>query len=84
MVDISVILPIYRVEKYITKCIESILNQTYKNYEIIIIDDGSNDSSIDICKFALKKQENIEKEMYEIILGNGKEHHTHTAPAGIC
>lgn len=65
MVDISVILPIYRVEKYITKCIESILNQTYKNYEIIIIDDGSNDSSIDICKFALKKQENVN---YKVIV----------------
>lgn len=42
---ISVIVPIYNVEKYLVKCIESIINQDYKNLEIILIDDGSIDSS---------------------------------------
>ena len=47
---ISIIVPIYNVENYLEKCIESILNQTYKNIEIILIDDGSKDNSKNICK----------------------------------
>ena len=46
---ISVIIPIYNVEKYLNKCVESILLQTYKNIEIILIDDGSTDESGKIC-----------------------------------
>lgn len=42
----TIIVPVYNVEKYIDKCIQSILNQTYKNYEIIIINDGSTDNSL--------------------------------------
>ena len=45
MKKISIIVPVYQAEKYISKCIESIINQTYKNLEIILIDDGSTDSS---------------------------------------
>lgn len=47
---ISIIVPIYNVEKYLEKCIESILNQTYRNLQIILVDDGSEDSSLDICR----------------------------------
>lgn len=46
---ISVIVPVYNVEKYLPECIESIINQTYKNLEIILIDDGSPDNSGKIC-----------------------------------
>ncbi len=46
---ISVIVPIYNSEKYLPMCIESIINQTYKNIEIVLIDDGSTDSSLEIC-----------------------------------
>lgn len=46
---ISVIVPVYNIEKYIKKCICSIINQTYKDLEIIIVDDGSNDRSGQIC-----------------------------------
>lgn len=46
---ISVIIPVYNVEKYIEKCVTSIINQTYSNIEIILIDDGSKDSSGKIC-----------------------------------
>ena len=46
---ISVIVPIYNVEDYLVKCIDSIINQTYKNLEIILIDDGSTDRCGDIC-----------------------------------
>lgn len=46
---ISVIVPIYQVEKYLKQCLDSILNQTYRNLEIILIDDGSPDRCGDIC-----------------------------------
>lgn len=47
---ISIIVPVYNVEKYIGRCINSILSQSYDNYELILIDDGSSDSSLNICK----------------------------------
>lgn len=46
---ISIIVPIYNVEKYLEKCIESILNQTYRDLEVILVDDGSPDGSPAIC-----------------------------------
>ncbi|MGN0660114.1 MAG: glycosyltransferase family 2 protein, partial [Oscillospiraceae bacterium] len=46
---ISVIVPIYNVEKYLEKCIVSIVNQTYKNLEIILVDDESPDNCPEIC-----------------------------------
>jgi len=49
-IKISVIVPVYNVEKYIGKCIQSLLDQTFKNFEVIIIDDGSPDQSIVIAK----------------------------------
>jgi len=48
---ISVIVPIYNTEKYLPKCIESILTQTYKNIELILINDGSTDNSLNICNY---------------------------------
>ena len=46
---ISIIVPVYKVEKYLKKCVESILAQTYKNFELILIDDGSPDNCPDLC-----------------------------------
>ena len=52
---ISVIIPLYNAEKYLKNCITSVVGQTYRNLEIILVDDGSNDNSLSICeKFALQ------------------------------
>lgn len=56
---ISIIIPIYNVEKYLGKCIESIINQTYENLEIILVNDGSKDDSKNICEFYQKKDKRI-------------------------
>ena len=47
---ISVIIPVYNAEEYIARALESVLNQTYEKLDIIVVDDGSDDNSLDICK----------------------------------
>lgn len=56
---ISVIVPVYNVEKYLNRCIDSILNQTFKQIEIILVDDGSTDNSPIICDEYCSRYENI-------------------------
>ena len=56
---ISIIVPVYNVEDYLPECIESIINQTYKNIEIILVDDGSTDRSGIICDYYAKKDQRI-------------------------
>jgi glycosyltransferase involved in cell wall biosynthesis len=56
---ISVIVPVYNVEKYINKCLDSIVNQTYKNLEIILVDDGSPDNCGQICEAYASKDARI-------------------------
>lgn len=56
---ISIILPVYNVEKYLRRCLDSIINQTYKNIEIIIVNDGSTDNSLDICNEYYEKDSRI-------------------------
>lgn len=56
---ISVIVPVYNVEQYLEKCIDSIINQTYKNLEIILVDDGSTDNSGNLCDLLAKKDSRI-------------------------
>lgn len=59
MDKISVIVPVYNVEDYLEECINSILGQTYKNLEIILVDDGSTDNSSKICDIYEKKDKRI-------------------------
>lgn len=59
MIKFSIIVPIYNIEKYVEKCIESLINQTYKNIEILLIDDGSTDSCPEICKKYEEKDNRI-------------------------
>lgn len=59
MAKISVIVPVYNVEKYIRKCLDSILNQTFTDFEIILVDDGSPDNCGSICDEYAKKDNRI-------------------------
>lgn len=56
---VSVIVPIYNVEAYLCKCVDSILNQTYKNLEIILVDDGSPDRCGEICDEYARKDDRV-------------------------
>ncbi|MFV0249097.1 MAG: glycosyltransferase family 2 protein [Tenacibaculum sp.] len=60
---VSIVIPVYNVENYLEKCLISVLNQTFKNIEVIIINDGSTDNSLKICK-------KFEKEDSRIVLIN--------------
>lgn len=59
MPEITIVVPIYNVEKYLEKCIHSILNQTFKDFELILVDDGSPDLCGIICDEYEKKDERI-------------------------
>ena len=59
MNKVSVIIPVYNTEKYLKQCLESVVNQSLKDIEIIIIDDGSKDNSISIMKEYESKYSNI-------------------------
>lgn len=59
MKKVSIIVPIFNCEKYINRCIESLLAQTYDNIEILLINDGSTDSTEKICKEAMEKNNKI-------------------------
>lgn len=57
--EISVIVPVYKVEAYLPRCVESLLSQTYKDFEIIFVDDGSPDTCPAMCDAYAKKYSNI-------------------------
>ena len=56
---VSIVVPVYKVEKYLHQCVTSIISQTYKKYELILVDDGSPDNCPQICDDYAKKYENI-------------------------
>lgn len=59
MEKVSVVVPIYNVENYLEKCVQSVRNQTYKNLEIILVDDGATDSCGQICDRLATEDERI-------------------------
>ena len=59
MAKVSVIVPVYNVEKYITRCLTSLINQTLDDIEIIIVNDGSTDNSASIIKEYKRQHNNI-------------------------
>lgn len=67
MSSISVVVPVYNTEKYLDKCIKSILNQTFTDFELILVNDGSSDNSINI----LKKYRNMDSRVIIIDKNNG-------------
>ena len=56
---VSIVIPVYNVEKYIEKCLLSVINQTYKNLEIIIVNDGTKDNSLKICEKIKQMDERV-------------------------
>lgn len=56
---ISIIVPVYKVEKYIRQCVDSILNQTYRNIDLVLVDDGSPDSCPEICDYYAEKDNRV-------------------------
>lgn len=59
MINLSIIVPVYKVEKFLIKCIDSILSQTYENFELILIDDGSPDNCHKICDEYAEKDKRV-------------------------
>lgn len=59
MKKLSVVVPVYNVEEYLKRCVDSIINQNYPNIEIILVDDGSKDSSGKICDILAAKDKRI-------------------------
>ena len=53
MIDVSIIVPIFNKERFLKDCLDSLINQTYKNIEIICINDGSTDHSLDILRIKM-------------------------------
>ena len=62
MAEISIIVPVYQVEKYIRQCIDSILAQTFTDFELILVDDGSKDNSGKICDEYAAKDKRVRVE----------------------
>ena len=58
-IKVSVIVPLYNAEKFAKRCIESVLKQTFQNYELILVDDGSKDRTGEICDQYAEKESRI-------------------------
>lgn len=77
MAKISVVVPVYNVEKYLKECIDSIINQTLEDIEIICVNDGSTDSSLEILNDYAKKDSRI------IVINKSNSGYGHTMNMGL-
>ena len=55
----SILIPVYNVERYVKQCVESVLTQDFSDYEVILVNDGSTDSSASICRKLAQKDKRI-------------------------
>ncbi len=74
MPKFSIIIPVYNVEEYIKECLDSVVNQTYKDYEVIVVNDGTKDKSMDIVKKYDVKVINQENQGLSAARNNGVKH----------
>ena len=65
---VSIIVPVYNAEEYLEECLDSILNQTYSNLEVILINDGSTDKSLNIIESYAEKDSRI---VFDTIINSG-------------
>ena len=68
MIKVSIIIPVYNVEKYIERCLRSVISQTYSNIECILVNDGTPDRSFEIAKEFINKYNHKEKSNIDFIL----------------
>ena len=76
MPKFSIIVPVYNVEKYIKKCLDSILNQSFKDYEVIVVNDGTKDNSIELIKDYPVKIVNQKNQGLSVARNTGVKHAT--------
>lgn len=62
---VSIIIPVFNVQQYLNECVDSVLNQTYSNIEVILLNDGSSDNSLDICFSYAKKDSRVIVDSHE-------------------
>ena len=74
MPKFSIVIPVYNVEDYIKECLDSIMNQTFKDYEVIVVNDGTKDNSMDIVKKYKVKTINQENGGLSAARNNGAKH----------
>ena len=73
MAEVSIIVPVYQVENYLRQCVDSILAQTFTDFELILVDDGSTDRSGQICDEYAEMDERV-KVIHQQNLGHGCAH----------
>ncbi|MEI6132127.1 MAG: glycosyltransferase family 2 protein [Bacillota bacterium] len=73
---ISVIIPVYNTENYLANCLESLINQTFTDFEVLMVDDKSSDNSVEICRGFEKKDDRFKLVLHEKNLGPGAPRNT--------
>ena len=65
MVEISIVIPVYNIEKYLKECLDSLINQTFKDFEVICVNDGSKDNSLEILNEYAQKDSRFKVFLFE-------------------